>query len=185
MTGIKALEDHRGQVLDVDYADGSRSGGWRAADGEYCPAGGCVRLGQGDEVFCVPVAGLAQFTAAIWEAAGKPEPVILDRPEATSGGGISRAGRIEVGRLRDLVTVGLYGIQPEEIEPEQARRLAALIAIRAGEAAEDEPDPAEVEELAAAIRRELHPDSGKPAEADRTAARAALRWMKQQREGTP
>lgn len=127
----------------------------------------------------------AGIATAMHEAAGLPAPLILGRPEATFEGGIHRAGSIEVGRLGGRVTVGLYGIQPEEIEPAEARRLAALIAVRADEIQADEPDPAEVEELAAEIRREHHPDSGRPSEGDRTAARAALRWMrdKQQRGG--
>jgi hypothetical protein len=125
----------------------------------------------------------AGIATAMHEAAGLPAPVILERPAATFRDGVNRAGNIEVGRLGGRVTVGLYGIQPEEIGPAEARRLAALIAVRAEEARGDEPDPAEVEELAGAIRTAHHPDSGRPGDGDRTAARAALRWFadKQQR----
>lgn len=125
----------------------------------------------------------AGIATAMHEAAGLPAPVILERPGATIADGVNRAGSIEVGRLRDRVTVGLYGIQPEEIEPAVARRLAALIAIRADEVQSDEPDPAEVQELAAEIRSELKRMGGSPPEATGMAARIALRWMrdKQQR----
>lgn len=124
-----------------------------------------------------------QIAEAMHEAAGLPAPVILERPGATVKDGVNRAGPIEVGRLGDRVTVGLYGIQPEEIEPAVARRLAALIAIRADEVQSDEPDPAEVQELAAEIRSELKRMGGSPPEATGMAARIALRWMrdKQQR----
>jgi len=126
----------------------------------------------------------AGIAAAMHEAAGLPAPVILERPEVTFKDGVNRAGRIEVGRLGDRVTVGLYGIQPEELEPDVARRLAALIAVRADEAQDGEPDPAEVEELATILHdaREVGV-KGRHGEWDTSAARAALRWMrdKQQR----
>ena len=126
----------------------------------------------------------AGIAAAMHEAAGLPAPVILERPEVTFKDGVNRAGRIEVGRLGDRVTVGLYGIQPEELEPDVARRLAALIAVRAGEVQDGEPDPAEVEELATILHdaREVGV-KGRHGEWDTSAARAALRWMrdKQQR----
>ena len=57
----------------------------------------------------------------------------------------------------------------------------------AAEAARNEPDPADVVELAAAIRTALYAPSEsiglRPSETDRTAARAALRWMKQRGDG--
>ena len=100
----------------------------------------------------VPVVA-AGIATAMHEAAGLPVPVILERPEITFKDGPNRAGSIEVGRLRDRVTVGLYGIQPEELEHGDALRLAALIAIRAAEVQRNEPDPAEVEDLACVIAR--------------------------------
>lgn len=132
----------------------------------------------------IEAADFPALIAALYEAAGLPAPVILERPGATFEGGVNRAGPIEVGRLGGLVTVGLYGIQPEEIEPAEARRLAALIAICADEVQDGEPDPAEVEELATAIRTGLHPGSGRPGEPDRRAARAAFRWFRE-REDRP
>jgi hypothetical protein len=136
----------------------------------------------------VPAAA-AGIATAMHEAAGLPAPVILERPGATIADGVNRAGSIEVGRLRDRVTVGLYGIQPEEIEPAVARRLAALIAIRAGEVRDGKPDPAEVEELTGKISDALRSpviDSSLDLNTSRVAARAALRWFrdKQQRGET-
>lgn len=125
----------------------------------------------------VKAAGFPALIAALYEAAGLPAPVILDRPETTFADGVNRAGRVEVGRLGTQVTVGLYGIQPEEIEPAVARRLAALIAVRADEA-EAEPAPDDVTELAEEIRSDLARTGGRPDEATEIAARAALRWMR-------
>lgn len=136
-----------------------------------------VRFGQ-----FVSIGDPAPVVAALYGAKGLPAPVILERPEVTFKDGLNRAGPIEVGRLGGRVTVGLYGIQPEEIDPAPARRLAALIAIRADEIQADEPDPAEVEELAAVLDQAGALLITTPTE---RLARTALKWMrdKQQREG--
>ena len=176
--------DHFEHWLTLDHAGACRGKPEYSEgldQGAFC-AGGCIVFNDGD--FHLPVGKLAEFVTAMHEAAGLPAPVILERPEVTFKDGVNRAGRIEVGRLGDRVTVGLYGIQPEELEPDVARRLAALIAVRAGEAQDGEPDPAEVEELATILHdaREVGV-KGRHGEWDTSAARAALRWMrdKQQR----
>ena len=140
----------------------------------FC-ASGCVIFNDGD--FHLPVGKLGEFTATLYEAAGLPAPVILEPPGATFEGGVNRAGRIEVGSLGGRVTVGLYGIQPEEIEPAAARRLAALIAVHADEAQSD-PDPAEVQSLADEMCADVRRIGGSPPEEWRIAARAALRWFR-------
>ena len=136
---------------------------------------------ESGHIVAVADSDLPEFVTTLYQAAGLPAPVILERPAATFEGGVNRAGRIEVGRLGGRVTVGLYGMQPEEIKPAEARRLAALIAIRAGEA-EDEPDPAEVEELAEIITT-TDPRSRGYSPDPEVIARAVLRWFrdKQQR----
>jgi len=72
-----------------------------------------------------------------------------------------------------------------QVACDAASQLAASLAFLADEA-ESQPDPAEVEELAALIRSELYPHSEAvglgPSEADRTAARAVLRWMKDKQQ---
>jgi len=131
----------------------------------------------------------AHLALAICEAAGLPGPVILERPGVTFEGGVNRAGPIEVGRLNGSVTVGLYGVLPEEIKPAEARRLAALIAVRADEVQDGEPDPAEVEELAALLHATRERGSRGsagivPGEWDRRDARAILRagWKREEPE---
>jgi hypothetical protein len=94
----------------------------------------------------VTVADPAPVVAAIYAAMGRPEPVILERPGSADAASPVQCSGILVGRLDGKVTVGLCGIQPEEMPPSAARELAALIAIRADEA-QSEPDPAEVEKL--------------------------------------
>lgn len=153
----------------------------------FC-AEGCITFNDGD--FHLPVGKLAEFVTTLYEAAGKPAPVILDRPEVAADGDGSTGINIFTVKLEpDLRSLGIrYHGAPNRaiIAPGPARVLASVIAAYAdaGQAHQDEPDPAEVEELAAAIRAQLHPASGKPSEADRTAARAALRYLrgKQQRE---
>ena len=89
---------------------------------------------------------LPRFIAALYAAAGKPEPVILDRPDIdpqTCKG----VNLFNVWLDRDRnVYVGRGG-NDTGLAPSVARLLACLIAAYA-DAAEREPDPAEVEELA-------------------------------------
>jgi len=132
------------------------------------------------------------LTGALYEGAGLPAPVILERPEVDLTADCSSVNIFTVTLEPNLRSVGIrYHGAPNRaiVAPGPARVLAAVIAAYAdvAQANRDEPDPGEVEELAAAIRTAHHPHSGRPGDGDRTAARAALRWMrdKQQRGEAP
>lgn len=130
---------------------------------------------------CVSRDMLPAVTAAMHEAVGVPAPVILPRPQIPEDDSPLCYGNFVI-RLEDSgVAIGLPGFYGKAIPPGAALELAAYIAAYAGQA-DAEPDPVEVEELAARIRSEIHPDSDRlglrPSESDRIAARAALRWMR-------
>lgn len=125
-------------------------------------------------------AGIAQ---GLHLAAGLLPPVILEHP-ASLPDAITEGG-VTVGMEGRAILIGVAVAPPSKrLEPEEARTLAAALAVYA-DRSEAQPDPEEIEELAALIRHDIHPDSGGPSETDRIAARAALRWMKgkRQREG--
>lgn len=133
-----------------------------------------------------------RVAAAMWTANGDPAPVILERPELPEDdhwawvvpGGAGGLGKISLdgGRVVFHAYVDVLYLTPGAAR-EAAAMLAASADLAADRAAQDAVD-AEVDELAAVIRSELHPDSGRPSEGDRTAARAALRWFRE-REARP
>lgn len=116
----------------------------------------------------VTVANLLPIVAALYAAAGAPEPFILERTDGSPARGIINL-RHEDGRV---------SINGAQLAPDRARRVAAAIVAEA-EAAENEPDPSEVTELTQVLRDAMQ---GGPAKA---AAIAALRWMKQRQERQP
>lgn len=142
---------------------------------------GHAHVGTPGDAACINQDHLPAVVAALYEAAGKPAPIVLDRTDETVNytwilhgiGFVIRNGGVEITHPNGA----------QLFEPAIIRGLAARLAEMA-EAAEAraEPDSAEVEELAAQIRHDLHPDSGKPSEGDRSAARTALRWMKQREQ---
>lgn len=161
-------------------------------DGRTLQAGICeapdhvlLKVTDGEAVaeVCVKNEDMPGVTAALYEAARFPAPVILERPEI-SDAGIDAFGAAEISRDGGQVVIGCG--PPLRLAPQAARKLAALIAAYA-DAAEGEPDPAEVGELAEAIRAEIHPGYTvhglRPSESDRAAARAALRWLKRREAG--
>lgn len=92
-------------------------------------------------------ADLAEVAVAMFTADGQPAPVITPRPEVTTR-------RHQFGPYLSLsvepsrrVRVAMTGGGFEELEPSSARRLAGLLVAYA-DAAEQEPDPAEVDALA-------------------------------------
>lgn len=119
---------------------------------------------------------------ALYEAAGLPEPLILPRPEFTAG--IEYAGSTDryayTSRTGAKAAVGWRGIEPVELDPDEALEFAAHITVNALAAKAGEPDPAEVEELAGVIH-EANGNRGfaGAGEWDRGVARAALRWMRE------
>ena len=157
----------------------------------WFPADGVLSLDTGSaKSVTVKPGDLEDVTRKLCEAAGRPAQVMIGRPDVDTGK-TATVGDLQVwrepdGRVGfmadggDAVMLGALRLRPFEV-----RRLAAVAVAYADAADEpdaDEPDPAEVEELAAAIRAGLFPDSERiglrPGESDRTAARAALEWMR-------
>jgi hypothetical protein len=118
------------------------------AEREGKPGVALVKARGGAEVTALD---LPVIVAKLYEACGLNLPVILDRPEVPVPGSIARCGMVTIDRLRDQVTLGLYGVQPEGITPAEARVIAGYLVAYADHA-ETEPDPAEVEALAAVVR---------------------------------
>lgn len=134
----------------------------------------------------VEAPGFAVMAArAICEAAGRPEPVILDRLDWED------CHQDETAGIRTYLATGnLVGVDgSDDISPGDALWLAARIASLAAEAkrAAAEPDPAEVEELTRILRR-IAPGMADPAGGDyktavvRPFAEAALRYMRDKRQ---
>jgi len=73
-----------------------------------------------------------------------------------------------------MLATGGAGIRLTGDEP----MLVAVALVTAMQKAETDPDPSDVDALAAVIRHALCPGSGRPGESDRASARAALRWMR-------
>ncbi len=140
---------------------------------------GCARVGISERCGVhVEAADFPALIAALYEAAGLPAPLILERPEIDPGTA-KGVNVFTVDLDRDLsVRVGTAKGVP--LAPSVARHLASVIAAYADAAeAAREPDPDDLTELTQELWEAM---KGGPAEA---AARAALRWFrdKQQREG--
>ena len=159
------------------------------------PPGGEISIGQdGDDHCLVTVCGSRGFAAttrvlpdevpavaagiaaAMHEAAGLPAPVILERPEIDPEGAAG-VNVFTVGLDRDLSVCVSYGKQKAvPVAPSVARKLASVIAAYAdaAQAHQDEPDPAEVGELAAVIAADRD-RAGHPHELDLHTAEVILR----------
>ena len=143
-----------------------------------------VRNGDEAEVL-VTRTGLADVTAKLYEACGLPSPVILERPGVSipAGGDPLFCGDLSLRTYEYGIAMGLPGITAAAVAPGTLRRRAAFMAAYA-DAAEAEPDPADVGALAKAIRSALCPDSERTGlRPDESAARAALRWMRDREAG--
>lgn len=118
------------------------------------------------------------ITRAMHEACGQQPPVILERPDVQipRDGSPVRFGDFGFRLYEGDIAVSLPGIVAKAITPGALRETAAFMAAYA-DAVEAEPDPADVDDLAAAIMRAHNPgvmglDGARPT------ARTALRWMK-------
>jgi hypothetical protein len=95
------------------------------------PVGGTSALAQ---VSCavpveIPPANLPAVVAALYEAAGLPAPVILDRAEIYTSTGVNV---FQVSSYEGTVYLGRGSIeQPGEMAPGVARKLAAVLAAHA------------------------------------------------------
>ncbi len=99
------------------------------------------------ESSAVPDAALA-----LYEAAGLPEPLILENLPAPAG--LAENGGIYAGRRAGKVLVGRRHVQPEELDPDAALLLAASLARQALAIKSGEPDPDAVAALADVIEAE-------------------------------
>lgn len=165
-----------------------------AADGENLriepgPHGGAWLIVQNygaSRIIEVDPSAVPAAALALYEAAGLPAPVILPRVMHP----LSGPWRLSEG---STLTASCYGKQvriafdqvngpASAFPPAEARELAAVLVALADQA-EAEPDPAEVEELAEAIRAAIHPDAPRlglrPTDSDRIAARTALQWKRE------
>lgn len=122
--------DHRGGRLELSLlspcmAPSANLSAARPRDGE-----GCLHIDGGD--FHLPVWKLPEFTGTLYEAAGKPVPVILDRPQIQGTTSIFLGG-YSVGRDPGAVTI-FVGTEERRLTPDEAREYAAAIAERADQA---------------------------------------------------
>jgi hypothetical protein len=155
-----------------------------------------------DVAVVVKAADLSEIVAHMYEAAGLPAPIILDRPAPRDvlvpdphGGDDVAVTPSPAGHPGNLPGVSLrVGGEPDGyaavrlIYDEPLRVAVALIdAMREAEQAPDEPDPREVAGLARALHRTHCVPNGccteEPSAGDLDEARTALRWMQdKQRE---
>jgi hypothetical protein len=115
-------------------------------------------------------AALPALAAAVHEASGTPEPVILGRCDTSPGKTITTPLGSIGADGRDVV---IAGPQAASLSPAQARAAAAALVTYA-DIAEQEPDPDEVSALAGTIRAELPRGQHKAGEVADRAARAVL-----------
>jgi hypothetical protein len=158
-------------------------GGWlevrkvTLVDGDRC---GVATSGQ---AFIVDPAEIPAIARAMYEACGQQPPVILGRPDTSASGTPTVLGTIYPFRSAKGARVAVgRGTGDIYLEPGHAREIAAILAACADEA-EPEPDPADVDALAAAIHAGTGCCDGAPSENHRSAARTALRWMKDREAG--
>ena len=130
--------DHRGGRLELSMLDCAAPHSDLSIDpprdGE-----GCLAIEAAD--FHLPPHKLPEFVATLYEAAGRPPPILLDRPQIPGDRTIFFGG-YSVLRDGNAVTL-LVGPEERRLTPAEAREYAAAIAARADEA-ETAPDPAQL-----------------------------------------
>lgn len=94
------------------------------------PDGGCVTIEARE--FHLPVQKIPEFTGTLYEAAGQPVPVVLERPQIQGTTSIFLGG-YSVGRDPGAVTI-FVGTEERRLTPGEAREYAAAIAERADQA---------------------------------------------------
>lgn len=149
----------------------------------HAHAGDVAAVRTGGTVYVLPE-HFPEVAAGLWTGAGLPPPVILEPPGYDTSGE-TRIGAFTLWREDGNAHVNM-AFGGCALDSAGARHLAAAI-VAYGDGAEAEPDPGEVEELAALIVSGLYPPGVpadlRPSDYDRTAARTALRWMRdKQRE---
>lgn len=140
MTDPKPYTDEDGRTLLIGACEDPRHVYLRVTDGEAVA-----------EV-CVSAADLPAETAKMRQAAGLPAPVILERPEIDPDAWL-QSGPVRMGLTGDgEVMVGLGNAQ-SGAAPSDIRHIAALLCAYA-DAAEAEPNPADLEALTGLIDAE-------------------------------
>jgi hypothetical protein len=159
-------EDDNGNMLTI-YSEGDRAG--MTICGEAA-----------DDPLRVFPEDFAKIAEALAKRCGLPSPVILNRSSARfpDDGSLFRFGDFGFRLYPEGVAPSLPGIEAKVVPAAALRELAAHLVALADQA-EAEPDPAEVDELAAAIRAERasHDALPLPPAIDKLSARTALRWM--------
>ena len=148
----------------------------------------CVHVTVEGKSTCLQVADLPQVAAALYEAASRPAPVILERPEprkvlvpAADGG---ETVHIVPGCPEGSPGVALSLSCPVRLVGDEARRITVAL-VDAMREAETEPDPAEVEKVVKKIGTEVGGAwVGRDLMIARAAARVALRQVRE-REAKP
>jgi hypothetical protein len=133
----------------------------------------------------------ASVVAALYEAAGLPAPVILDRPETSPDGTSTPLERIYLHpSLNGMLVAVDWHPNLTYLTPGDARTTASVLAAYAdaAEAADAAgADEDEVRELARVLHRTHCIPGGccneEPSSGDLEEARTALRWMKDQQRG--
>jgi hypothetical protein len=91
------------------------------------------------------------LAAGLYEAAGLPAPVILERPDVPEGSfPLIHGYRLDARVNGRMVEFTMPGAEPLTLVPAAVRGIAAVLASLAGQA-DAEPDPAEVDRVAALI----------------------------------
>lgn len=162
--------------MSIRWRGVDHHGNWLEIDGERCDGhldDPCIVV----DCYHLHASVLPEFVAALYEAAGLPAPVILERPETVAQVIVMPGARFAVaGNAVEAVPFLQAAPKAEMLSPAAIRDIAAGLACLA-EVAGSGPDPAEVTELTKVLWDAM---KGGPAE---SAARAALRWFrdKQQR----
>jgi hypothetical protein len=125
----------------------------------------------------VESADFPALIGALYEAAGLPAPVVLERPGVPQGTSPLRYGDFGMRMHKGGIAFSLPGVEARAISPAAARELAAHIAAYADEA-DREPDAAEAEELTGFL---VAAGAGLRTTGVDDIARAALRWMRDKR----
>jgi hypothetical protein len=140
-------------MKDYTYKDGF-GGELEIRSGE----GGCALVDMGtDDRARVSADDLPEVAGKLYEACGRSSPVILDRPSIRipADGGPLFCGDLSLRMHEGGISMGLPGIPgitAAAVSPDALRRRAAFMAAYA-DAAEAEPDPAEVDRVARIIHK--------------------------------
>jgi hypothetical protein len=161
--------DENGTVLGVEPGPG--------------PAGDMAAVSVADMTCYVLAEHRAQVAAGLWTGSGAPAPVILDRPEGIDAALSRPDGTFSAGSYAFAVHDGRIDMTGPVhcMLAEEAEFVAGALAVYAAIVRRDEPDPAEVAELAEVIVT-TDPRSRGYSPDPEVIARAVLRWIKDRQQ---